>query len=199
MQSPGSRILFPLVLACGAGLSAAQAVAAAPTFTIAAANVTLPSGKNLGSSQFTLTSVNGYAGQVRVACAYAGGMMGAKVPACGIYVNPVSTLAANKSVTGSLTLTPYGQTLAYDVVASRDEDRRRAVPILAAALVGLFVLGRRLRSRASNGLLLLLAGITLVGITSCASSMSGTFPYTVTAVDTQTNARVSAPFTVTVP
>src|SRR5712691_3333247 len=102
MQSPGSRILFPLVLACGAGLGAAPAFAATPTFAIAATNVTLPSGGNGTSSQFTLTSLDGYAGQVRVDCAYSGGMMGAKVPVCGIYVNPVSTLAANKSVTGSL-------------------------------------------------------------------------------------------------
>jgi hypothetical protein len=39
----------------------------------------------------------------------------------------------------------------------------------------------------------------MAGMTACTSGMSGTFPYTVTAVDIKTNATVSAPFTVTVP
>src|SRR5947207_4960865 len=170
-----------------------------PTLTGAAASVTMPSGGNGTSSQFTLTSVNGYAGQVRVDCAYSGGIMGAKVPLCGIYVNPVSTLAAGKSVTGSLTVTPYGKTIAYDVVALNRETSRHTLPVLAGALAGLFVAGWRLRRGPRNWLWLLLTGAMLTGLTSCGASMSGTFPYTVTAVDTKTNARVSAPFTVTVP
>jgi hypothetical protein len=199
MQLPGSRILFPVVLACSAGLSAVHALGATPTFTIAAANVTLPSGGNDASSQFTLTSVDGYVGQVRVDCGYSGGMMGAKVPACGIFVNPVSTLAANKSVTGSLTVMPYGKVKAFDAVGLGGDDRRRVVPVLAAVLAGFFMLGRRWRLRARSWLLVFLAGVTLAGITSCGGGLSGTFPYTVTAVDIKTNASVSAPFTVTVP
>ena len=34
-------------------------------------------------------------------------------------------------------------------------------------------------------------------MSACAAGMSGTFPYTVTAVDIKSNATVSAPFTVT--
>ena len=198
MQSPGSRVVLPLVLACAVGWSAVPAIGATPTFTISATNVTLPSGGKNASSQFTLTSVNGYAGQVRVDCAYAGGMMGAKVPSCGIVINPVSTLAANKSVTGSLTVMPYGNPKAFDTVALRGDDRRRVVPILAAVLAGCFILGRW-RRRARSWLLVFLAAATLAGITSCGSGLSGTFPYTVTGVDIKTSASVSAPFTVTVP
>lgn len=199
MQLPGSRVLFPLVLACGIAFSTAPALAATPSFTIAAANVTLHSGGNEASSQFTLTSVDGYAGQVRVDCGYSGGMMGARVPSCGIFVNPVSTLAANKSVTGSLTVMPYGKVKAFDAVAFHGDDRRRVVPVLAAVLAGLFMLGRRWRCRARSWLLVFLAGVTLAGITSCGGGLSGTFPFTVTAVDIKTNASVSAPFVVTVP
>src|ERR1700758_1751487 len=111
MQSPGSLGWFRLFVVCCAGFSVGPALAATPSFTIAAADVTMPSGGNIASSPFTLTSVNGYAGQVRVDCAYSGGAMGARVPSCGIFVNPTHMLTANQTVNGSLTLVPYGKTI----------------------------------------------------------------------------------------
>jgi hypothetical protein len=200
MQSPGSLGLASLFVVCCSAFFGIPALAAAPTFTVAAADVTMPSGGNIASSQFTLTSVNGYAGQVRVDCAYSGGAMGAKVPNCGIFVNPTHTLTANQTVNGSLTLVPFGKMVGYGAAALHRENSRSTAPVLAAALAGFFLLGRRLRSRARGWLLLVvLAGVGLAGMTSCASGMSGTFPYTVTAVDIKTNVSVSAPFTVTVP
>ena len=197
MRTRGSSGWMLFLVACMVAVLGVQAFAA-PTFTIAATNVTMPSGGNLANSQFTLTSVSGYAGQLRVDCTYSGSAMGAKVPTCGIYVNPVSTLAANQTVTGSLTLTPYGKTIAFAALCT--DDWRSRAPVLAAALVGFLVLGRRLRNRARGWLLLVaLAGVGLAAMTSCASRLSGTFPYTVTALDTKTNVSVSAPFTVTVP
>jgi hypothetical protein len=158
----------------------------------------MPSGGNLGSSPFTLTSVNGYAGQVRVDCAYSGGAMASKVPSCGIFVNPVSTLAANKTATGSLTLVPYGKPIGFGSARLGSHGWKSGGPVFVAALAGVFLAGC-LRRRARPWLWLLLAGISLAGLTSCGSSMSGSFPYTATAVDIKTNATVSAAFTVTVP
>jgi hypothetical protein len=201
MQSPGSRLYFPLallVLACGAAQSGVEVFGATPTFTITASNVTMPSGGNIGSSPFNLTSVNGYVGQVRVDCAYSGGAIGAKVPSCGIFVNPVSTLVANKTATGSLTLVPYGKTIGFGSARLGNGGWKWRAPVLAAALAGFFLAGV-LRRRARFWLWLLLAGVSLAGVTSCGSSMSGTFPYTATAVDIKTNATGSASFTVTVP
>jgi hypothetical protein len=201
MQSPGSRPFFPfvlLVLACGTALSGVEASGATPTFTINATNITMPAGGNLGSSPFTLSSVDGYAGQVRVDCAYSGGAMAAKVPSCGIFVNPVSTLVANKTATGSLTLVPYGKPIGFGSARLRSNGWKSGASVLATALAGFFLAGL-FRRRTRLWLWLLLAGVSLAGLTSCGSSMSGTFPYTATAVDIKTNATVSASFTVTVP
>ena len=175
-----------------------QAAAATPSFTLTAGNITMPSGGNLGSSPFTLTSVNGYAGQVRVDCAYSGSAMGAKVPSCGIFVNPTSTLTANQAAKGSLTLVPYGKVVGFGAARLNSDGWKSRAPVLGFALAGLFFL-LPIRHRARTWLWLLLAGVSLAGLTSCASSLSGTFPYTATALDIKTNASVSTSFTVTVP
>ena len=199
MQSSCSRLLFVSALALAAVSLSHPAASATPSFTISATNITMPSNGKVGSSPFTVTSLGGYAGQVRVDCAYSGAAMGAKVPACGIFVNPVSTLAADKSATGSLTLVPYGKTINYGA-ASITGKWPSGMPVFAATILGILLLGRRFRKSARNWLLVLVLGVvTLAGVTACSSGMSGTFPYTVTAVDIKTNATVSTPFTVTVP
>ena len=81
---------------CYAGFSGVQAIAA-PNFTIAATNVTMPQGGNPGSSSFTLTAGSGYSGLVTVDCDYtgaevrAGAEVTAKVPTCWILAIPIST------------------------------------------------------------------------------------------------------------
>jgi hypothetical protein len=177
---------------------ALSAGADAPNFTVTAANITMPSNGNVGSSPFTLSSVGGYTGQIRVDCAYSGAAMGARVPSCGIFVNPVSTLAANKTAQGSLTLVPYGKVIAYG--ASASGKWRSGMPVIAVPILGMLLLPRRLRRRARGMLLLSALGVViLTGVSACSSGLSGTFAYTVTAVDIKTNNTVSAPFTVTVP
>ena len=198
MQSPGSRLSLVCTLVLALILLTLPAGAAPPTFTIAATNISMPSNGNTGSSPFTLTSVGGYAGQIRVDCSYSGAAMGARVPSCGIFVNPVSTLAANKNAQGSLTLVPYGKVIAYS--ASASGKWRSGMPVIAVPILGMLLLPRRLRSRARGMLLLFAVGVViLTGVSACSSGLSGTFAYTVTAVDNKTNTTVSAPFTVTVP
>ena len=199
MQSYGSRHLFVSALALAAVLLGPPAASAAPAFTITAADITMPSNGSAGASPFTVTSLGGFAGQVRVDCADSGAALAAKVPTCGIFVNPVSTLAAGKTATGSLTLVPYGKTIKYGA-ASVGGKWPSGMPLLAVPLLGILLVGRRLRKSVGSWLVLLVLGaITVASMTSCTSGMSGTFPYTVTAVDINTNSTVSAPFTVTVP
>jgi hypothetical protein len=194
-------MLFVSALALALALINLPAIAATPAFTISATNITMPSNGSVGSSPFVLVSVNGYEGRIRVDCAYSGDVMGAKVPSCGIFVNPVSALAANKTAQGSLTLIPFGKTITYGA-ASVTGKWPASMPVFAAAIVGGFLL-RRIRKGARGWLpLLMLGAIAVAGVSTCASGKSGRsgmFPYTVTAVDMETNATVSAPFTVTVP
>jgi hypothetical protein len=200
MHSPGSSGLLRLFAVCCLGFHGALAVgASAPSFTIAATNVTMPSGGNFASSKFTLTSVNSYAGQIRVSCAYSGSEMGARVPSCGIYTNPTFNLGADQTAKGTLTLFPYGKVINFSS-ASRPGGPTSREPMLALAIVSVFLLGRRLRNQGSKWLsLVVLAGAAVLGITSCGSGLSGTFPYAVTAVDTRTNTSENTSIMVTVP
>ena len=197
MRIPGWSGSFSFLLGCGLVCPGmASFAAAAPSFTIAATNVTMPSGGNFASSPFTLTSVNSYAGQVLVSCAYTGGTMGARVPTCGIYTNPTFALGANQIVKGSLTLSPYGKVIPFSSVRPTGFGSP-GLPVLAAAIFGFFTLGRRLRH---SWIAMIIAGLVGIGgITSCGSGLSGTFPYTVTAMDNKTNASATATIMVTVP
>ena len=200
MQRPGSFGLLRVLVVCCLGFQGVLAIAApAPLFTIAATDVTMPSGGNLASSKFTLTSLNSYAGQIRIGCAYSGGQMGDKVPSCGIYTNPTFNLGADQTVTGTLTWLPYGKVITFGS-ASRPGERASHEPMLAVAIFSVFLLGRRLRNKGGKWLaLVVLAGAAVAGVTSCGSGLSGTFPYRVTAVDTKTNTTENTSIMVTVP
>ena len=200
MRVSGWSGLVPFLCGCGLVCPAMASLAAtAPSFTVAATNVTMPSGGNVTSSPFTLTSVNSYAGQVLVSCGYAGGNMGARVPTCGIYTNPMFALGANQTVKGSLTLSPYGKVIPYSAMR-RTGVGSAGVPVLAAAVLCFFTLGRRLRGAGRGWVAMILVGLVGIGgITSCGSGLSGTFPYTVMAVDSKTNSSANATIMVTVP
>ncbi|HEY1896371.1 MAG TPA: hypothetical protein VGG62_08880 [Terracidiphilus sp.] len=190
--------MFSFLFGCGlVGPGLASLAAPAPNFTIAATNVTMPSGGSIATSPFTLTSVNSYAGQVLVSCAYMGDNMGARVPTCGIYTNPNFALGANQTVKGSLTLSPYGKVIPFSAVRPGIESP--GVPALAAVVLCFLALGRRLRARGRWLALLILGLAGIGGITSCGSGLSGSFPYTVTAVDNKTNTSATATIMVTVP
>lgn len=194
MQSPGSHLSIVCALLCGALCCVDAVAAASPGFTLTAANTTMPANGAVASSPFTLASVNGYAGQVRIGCSYSGSAMRARVPSCAIFVNPVSTLAPNQSVQGSLTLVPYGKMTGYGAASLH----RSPASMLAGAIVGLFLLRKRFQ-HISLLLTLALSCVGFVALSACAAGKSGTFPFTATAVDVKSGVTVSAPFTVTVP
>jgi hypothetical protein len=200
MRVPGWSGLFSFLVGCGlVGPGLTSLAAPAPSFTIAATNVTMPSGGSFASSPFTLTSVNSYAGQVLVSCAYTGGNMGARVPTCGIYTNPNFALGANQTVKGSLTLSPYGKVIPFSA-ERRTGVGSPGVPVLAVAILCFFTLGRRLRVAGRSWIATIIAGLVVIaGITSCGSGLSGTFPSTVTALDAKANASAKTTIMVTVP
>lgn len=195
MRLGGSSLLLAGALCLGPFTTSAGA-APAPAFTISASNVTMPGGSALGTSQFTLTSVNGYAGQVAVDCTYSGGDMSAKVPTCYRGTSPNFNLTANQSAQGAFSLFPYGTAINY---ARQTSPQAHRGLVLAFLLFGACFLGA-LRRRTGGIPALLFAAILLAGITSCGGNgLSGTFPYTITATDTKTTASVSASISVTVP
>jgi hypothetical protein len=178
--------LFVWVLGLAAVLDSSPAHAATPSFTISATSVTMPSSGD-GSIPFVLTSVDGYAGTVAVQCPEVNAPPRAKIPNCGGGPLIAFDLTANKTVDGSLVLTPYG------------------VPVPLAA--GALLLGLALRRRRTIGwptLALVVAGTlaSLGGVTGCGtgnSSMTpGTYTYTIMATDTKTNVAVSTTANVTV-
>ena len=188
---------------CYAGFSGIQALAA-PNFTIAATNVTMPEGGNPGSSSFTLTSGTDYSGLVTVECDYTGpevytnadAEVTAKVPGCWIFSYPNFDLEPNQTVQGTLTLVSYGKKVDADgPVASL-----RSAPAFVVGLACVVAMGRRLHGKARSFLALIALGFIAVScLTSCARGLSGTFHYTVTAVDNKTKAFSNASFYVTVP
>ena len=189
------------LVVCYAGFSGVQAIAA-PNFTIVATNVTMPEGGNPGSSSFTLTAGSGYSGLVTVDCDYtgaevrAGAEVTAKVPTCWIFSYPNFDLESNQTVKGTLTLVPYGKKAGDDGPVTS----LRSAPALVVGLAGVVAMGWRLHGKARIFLALIALGFIAVScLTSCARGLSGTFHYTVTAVDNKTKATSNASFYVTVP
>ena len=69
-------------LCCGFLLSASASSTPAPAFALSATSVTMPPAGDT-SLPYTLTSLNGYSGDVAVACTAVNAPAKAKVPACG--------------------------------------------------------------------------------------------------------------------
>jgi hypothetical protein len=201
MLKTGRLVFLRSFLVCYAGLSGVHAIAA-PNFTIAATNVTMPEGGNPGRSSFTLTAGSGYSGLVTVDCDYtgaevpAGAEVTAKVPTCWIFSYPNFDLESNQTVKGTLTLVPYGKKAGDDGPVTS----LRSAPALVVGLVGVVAMGWRLNGKARSFLALIALGFIAVScLTSCARGLSGTFHYTITAVDNKTKATSNASFYVTVP
>ncbi len=200
MKGPGSGCLLLFLVACGAAFAAIEAQAVTSSFTITATNVTMPGGGNPGTSNFTLTSVNGYSGKLVVISNYSGGDMNAKPPNCGIHTAPLFVLNANGTVSGTLTCYPYGKVVPV-VKLDRPSSLPTRAPVPGLAFAGWVLLRRRLRRTAARWLgVLLLGAISVAGLTACGGNgLSGTYPFTVVATDTVTQATANASITVTVP
>ncbi len=199
MQRHAIPVFLPtLVLA----LSPTLNMAATPSFTISATNTTLSSNGS-GSIPIALTSVDGYAGQIGIACTPPSVPAGTLLPYCGGGPAYQIKLTANATVDGSVGLTAGPVPLA----TTRLNHPSRGAEA-AWAFAGVLLLGfgfRRKRMRWLSMLLLsigLLAG--LAGIDACAGSGTptltpGTYAYTITATDVNTSASASTTVQVTVP
>ena len=178
-------LLFVWMVAFGSVLDSLPAHAAPPSFTISATNVTLPSSGD-GSIPFVLTSVDGYVGTVAVSCPEVNAPEGARVPYCGGGPVFAFSLTAEKTVTGNLTLTPYGV----------------PVPLAAGALLVGLTLRRRKVAWPPLALVLACTLASLGAVAGCGSGTSGmtpgTYAYTITATDARTNVVVSTTANVTV-
>lgn len=195
MHSPGSRVLFVCALTCGALVFAGNASAATPSFTIAASNVTMPSDGSIGTSLITLSSVAGFSGKVTVDTQFSGTEMNAKPPNCGIRTSPLYTLNAKQSVHATVTCYPYGKVVPVASPAAKPG------PMLVLGAAGVLLIRRRLRGNISRWLgLFIVSAITVAFAGACGGNgLSGTYPFTVTATDSVTQASVSTPMIVTVP
>lgn len=204
-------VLFGFLLTSNLAVADSPALAAAPQFTLTATNATMSSsGSNgTGSSTFTLTSVNSYAGTIYIGCVPPTPPSGVKVPYCDLSAGPARppvTLTANQAVTGTLSLVnaPVPCTDVCPVSLPRQRSHGLA-PSLALAGMLLFCFGIRRRPTRWLTLTLLAAG-ALAGLTSisaCGGNSSvvtpGTYAYTVSATDESTSVSVSTTINVTVP
>ena len=174
--------------------------AAAPDFTISATNATInAAGK--GTTNFTLTSQNGYTGSVFLSCAPANPPAGAQLPYCGAPAIPEIQLAADATVTGEIPL------YTYPVPANAAQAHKSGgIPAAAMALADALLFGFGLRRKAPNWLVVALFAVGslagLAGISACGAGSPlthGTFAYSVVAKDANTNAALTSSFMVTVP
>jgi len=195
----------------------ASAATPSPSFTITAANVTMSTNTSsgIGSSSFTLTSVNGYTGSIRVSCNLPTPVSGVNVPFCGdgvpavpaaIPVAPPITLTANESVIGAIAFynanVPCGNPCPVSLPRPMSHGLSQG---LALAGVFLFGLGSRRRARRWLALIFLSLGslVGIAGISACGGNNSvvtpGTYVYTISATDTTTAVTVTTSVNVTVP
>jgi hypothetical protein len=89
MGNRKSIAFLGILIASGAGSllgpGNVQALAATPTFTVSATNVTMSSSGTMGTgaTKFTVASVGGYSGSVALYCAPLSAPSGARQPTCG--------------------------------------------------------------------------------------------------------------------
>jgi len=194
--------LTSLLLLLTLSVGAAAAVPAMPGFTISAPNITMPS-NGIGTVNFTLTSVDGFAGNVAVNCVAPTVSANVILP----YIDlggPLHayTVTANATTTGNFNLLA---TPPLAVPARLNLPARRNTVIYSVAAVLMLGFGLRRKKRLGYTHLLLAAGLLIgvSGITACAGPETltpGTYTYTLNASEID-NGSVTATttFTVTVP
>jgi len=192
-----------------------SAQAATPSFTITATNVTMSSSSSsgVGSSSFTLASVNGYAGQVQVGCVPPTPQAGAKLPYCGngiagaaIPAQPPITLTANEVVTGTIPFfnspVPCSNPCPVSLPRRANHGLAQNLALAGALLLG-FGFGRRTQRFLTLILFALGTLACLAGISACGGNNSvvtpGIYAYAITATDINTAASVTTSVNVTVP
>lgn len=183
-------------------LGFAPQVALAQSYTVSATNVVM-SASGYGSTLITVTSVGGYTGTIYLDCKYAGQATSAFLPICSGYTMANDfPLAANQSFTTTRPFYAYGLPIPVRrPVAPRGS---HAPPVLAALIAGA-LFGSRLRSGFARWLSLVLLGIViLTGTGACGgkaplvSTTPGTYTYSITATDINTNVTVATTILVAV-
>jgi hypothetical protein len=192
-------------------VSGSPALAASPYFTLAATNVTLSSSSSsgTGSSEITLTSVDGYTGTVGIICGAPAYQAGVTVPACnfgGPAVIAIMPLTANQVATGTIAFANSAPPCNRCPVSLPHRGGHGLAPGLT--LAGALLLGFGFRRRATRWLTLTLLAVGLLaglaGISACGGNSSsvvtpGTYAYTITAKDMNADAVVTTSINVTVP
>jgi hypothetical protein len=180
----GTKALMLAAVVLMGGVCGAQT--AAPHFTIAAANVTMPSSGS-GTIPFTLTSVSGFAGSVIVECSGPTVAAGVEVPNCASVPVPAPiVLSANGTATGSVSLN------AIEYVTSKDAGgpKLRGHGGVSWAVAGVLLLGVGFgrRRRLSGVLLAVGMMVGLTAMSGCgggpATLTPGVYAYTLNAFET---------------
>ena len=163
----GSCCLFLLALFFHTLNTPSHADSTAPGFKIVAQNITLP-GRGQVTSQYTVSSVNGFAGKVAIVCAgpdpnlYPNLIM----PSCAEPTQEL-TVPANGSIGGGIIFHPPWVDLTAHTTAPSS---REAVPLFACSLCGFGLLGLCWRL---NKLLFLALGVLCIGLSSAAVGCLG--------------------------
>ena len=175
---------FGLLSVCITGVGGARVFAATPTFTISAANVTMPAAGN-GPIPFTLISVDSYSGKVGFSCSATNPPAGAKLPTC-IGSNVIS-LAANQTVNSECVLIPPGGVIPPSTANLLHPLYGGLGVVLAGALLFGFRIGQMERYRLALVLLAMGTAVGLAGIAGCGDSGNpmtpGTYAYTISGTD----------------
>jgi len=193
--------------ALASGLCAAQlpAVAPAPSFTISATNVTMPSSGSV-AIPFTLTSVNGFVGSVAVDCIAPTEPAGVKAPFCEDY-GPVRAfpLTADGTATGSYEVVAIPP-LTYPAARGANplkHDRGGSWALAGVLILGLGLQRKRTRRFARVLVAIGVIGLTGLGISGCGGPPTltpGAYVFTLNATSVTTpTLTASTTATVTVP
>jgi hypothetical protein len=208
-------VFLGLLLTVRFVFAASPALAATPSFTITATNVTMSSSDStgIGSSLFTLTSIGGYTGTLQIGCNIPTPKIGVTVPSCNYGaaevvapgpVPPPITLTANQVATGTIAF--YNPVPCSGRCGGAARLGGQGLE-QSLALAGVFLLGVGSWRRPGHFLtltLLALSGLAaLAGISACGGNNSvvtpGTYVYTISATDINTDVSVTTSIDVTVP
>jgi hypothetical protein len=215
MRSYRLAAFLGMIFAGGVTFTGFPALAATPSFTITATNVTMSSSDStgIGSSSFTLTSIDGYTGTLQIGCNIPTPKIGVAVPSCGygaagaaaISIEPPRiALAADQVVTGTVPFSNPVPCSGHCVTSARREGHGLEQSL---ALAGVFLLGVGSWRRPGRFLTLTLLALGtlagLAGISACGGNNSvvtpGTYTYSILATDINTDVSVTTSIDVTVP
>ncbi len=149
---------MPLLLV-GLAPAAELFAAAAPGFTITASNVSI-SGKGTAETQFTVKSVNGFAGKVGIRCKGPDPNLTPYLvlPSCS---HPDQLFVITAGGSGSGTMGFYPPWTDTTIAAARSGKPPDSIPLVAGIIVGFGLLGLRARKFLTRQLAMLAAAASL--------------------------------------